>query len=329
MTSIDTTTTATTYERRAALAMDADERQSRIIADVQRAGFEIDWNDVLRSMPSSSPVDTIERRIAELFRSDAFRETIATLGINGKLLSTFIQRETDRLAGFTARTILVPLEFSEAAVLGEPESAIEYWTRVLNLSEAQVAEIEKWLRGFENEMRATRARVTETLMSRVTELYSKAVEGSQGVDEFLRQAREVLPSQSKALLETEYRTHLSTVYAKDRHQQIVSRSAAFPFTQFHAIIDSRTTEDICLPMGTAGPKGTGYIAATEDAIWFKWRCPAHWRCRSSLSPIGYRECQRLGILAKDGKTKIALVGSNPMRPFGEPPDVEPQEGFGG
>ena len=148
------------------------------------------------------------------------------------------------------------------------------------------------------------------------------------------------PDASRALLETEYRTHMATVYGEQLHEQIVSRAAAFPFTQFFAIIDNRTTDLICRPMGTAGPGGKGYIAASNDPIWIKWSTPCHWRCRSMHSPISYREAQRLGILAKDGRTKIAIVGGNPDRPFGDPPkfaegpdgelrEVKPQDGFGG
>lgn len=63
-------------------------------------------------------------------------------------------------------------------------------------------------------------------------------------------------------------------------------------------------------------------------------------CRSAWSPISYLEARRMGILARDGRTKIAIVGGNPDRPYGDPPEfathpetgetrrVEPQEGFG-
>lgn len=319
--------------------MDADARQSRIVADVQRSGFEIDWRKVLDVGDASDPLRSIERLLIDDMRREKFGETVAVLGVNGKLLSSFVQLETEKLAGMRAEVNLIPLEFKEPD-LALPEGSIEYWKRVLGLSDRQTDEVRRWLEGFDAQARAIRGRTSDALMKRLAKLYSEALAKEEGVAAFLKRAREIVPNESVAILETEYRTHLSRVYGEDRHEQIVSRSNAFPFTQVFAIIDSVTTWNICLPLGTAGPGGKGYICASTDRFWFKWKFPAHWRCRTQASPMGYRECQRLGILAADGKTKIAIVGSNPDRPFGDPPAfaadpvtgelrrVEPAPGFG-
>lgn len=334
MTVIDSVNRASTYDRRIAIARAADTRKESLLADIIADGFALSWNAIL-STELPEPLDAIETRIREQMNRLTFANDITTIAINGKLLATWAQKRFEEDAGVRAPANILPVEFAEAAAT--PGSAIEYWRRILGLTEQQVEIVQGWLRSFDREVFAIRGRVTDALMRQVTELYSKAITGEGGLQAFLREAREVMPDASRRIFEGEYRTHMSEQYGRARHEQAISRADSFPFLQFFAVVDSRTTWDICLPMGTAGPNGTGYIAATTDSVWFTWRPPNHFGgCRSTIVPIGYRECIRMGILATDGRTK-----SRGNRPFGDPPEfaedpktgelraVRPQEGFRG
>lgn len=333
MTVIDTVTRASTFERRRAITEEANDRQDTIMEDVAKRGFTFDWTRVLLSL-GADPLAAIEERLREQARGDDFRETVATLGVNGKLLAVYIDRKHSELIGIRRQPLNLTQSFAEFTSV---EGVLDYWRVLLGLTPAQVAIVRGWLESFDAESLGIEKKVTDELMRRLAGLYSKAMTGEGGLPAFIKKAETVMPSASKALLETEYRTNLTKFYGGERHRQIVERAKAFPFIQFMALKDSRTTWWSCLPMGKAGPGGTGYVAAATDDVWRIWTPPNHYRCRSDLSPIGYREAIRMGILAEDGVTK-----TRGDRPFGDPPkwvqnpvpphemrEVEPQEGFRG
>jgi hypothetical protein len=317
---------STSIERRIAISLDADRRQERVIRSVLSGGFDIDWTRVLNIGYASDPVAAIERRIREELASDEFRDTITALVINGRLLASFIQLKHERLIGAPVPDE-VPVAFAEELAVFKPSAALEFWRELLGLTDDQIRRFEDGLGTFQTEAASVRGRLTDAIVKKLTALHEETIGTGLSQPDFVQRAQELLPNSSRAMLEAEYRTELTKAYGGARHELIVSRSNAFPFTQFFAVVDARTTWDICLPMGTAGPGGKGYIAASSDPIWFIWRPPNHWQCRSDLSPIGYRECIRLGILDAQGR-KIALVGNNPDRPFGDPPSLATEEGTG-
>jgi hypothetical protein len=319
------------HAQRLAIAHDSDARLQSTAASVMD-GFALDWPAILGAESLTAIEDALRREL----RSVDFRDTVAALAINGAAVAAWTLHRNEILAGL--KTHVHVDGFAETIAVATPTKALAYWQRFLGLTDQQTQKL------GEVDTRDAGAviadRIADELMTRLRKLHDQTVRDSLPLSEFVKQAREIAPDQSRALLETEFRTHLAETYGEKLHEQIVSRASAFPFTQYFVIKDDRTTWWICLPMGTAGPNGTGYIAATGDQTWITWRTPAHWRCRSMHSPISYREAQRLGILASDGRTKIALIGSNPDRPYGDPPKfatgpngvmrkVEPQEGFGG
>lgn len=344
---ITSVTAASSYAARMAITADADARQETAITSVLSSGFDFDWPMLLADdvAKASAPLESIERAIRDELRSDQFRETVAALGMNGSLIAAHAQVRHDVLAGIKRPAPI--LTFAEPPALATPPDVIAYWTKVLKLTDEQAVELAAQIAKFEAQAAAMVERISRAVMERVIELHARIITGSVSIEDgaslldFIKEARTTLPDVARSILETEYRTRLTTEYGSARHQQIVARSNTFPFAQFMIIKDGRTTWWICLPMGTAGPNGRGYVAATTDSVWFVWRPPNHWRCRSDISPISYREAIRMGILAADGQTKIALIGGNPDRPFGDPPKfarhpdtgelraVEPQEGFGG
>lgn len=313
-------------DRRFAITLEADRRQERLVRSVLGGGFTFDWPRILAIGDASDPVSAAEKRLREELARDEFDETITALVINGRLLASLIQRKHEALVGVKSAAAET-LTFAEEQEVFKPNAALDFWRRLLGLTPEQLARFESGLGAFQTETATIRGRLADALVKKLTSLHEEAITEGLPVDDFVRRAQELMPDASRSLLEAEYRTKLTQAYGGARHELIVSRSNAFPFTQFFAIIDTRTTWNICLPMGTAGPGGRGYVAASDDAIWFTWRPPNHFACRSDLSPIGYRECIRYGILDAQGR-KIARVGNNPNRPFGDPPRFATEEGTG-
>lgn len=333
-------------EQRTRIAREADAKAEQANEIVLANGFQFrrdDWNALLSIATDVADdlnaVDVIETAIVRSLRGAEFRDTITALAINGAGLAAWTQQQNEVLAGFknASAHFHAFIGFREPA-LHAPTKAIEYWRKLLGLTDDQADKLAAIDTRGEGAKIADR--IATELIKRLQKIHDDTITEGQNLSEFIARVREIAPDASRALLETEYRTHMATVYGEQLHEQIISRANAFPFTQFFAIIDSRTTDLICRPMGTSGPNGKGYIAATNDPVFIRWRTPCHFRCRSMHSPISYREAQRMGILAKDGQTKIAIIGSNPDRPYGDPtafvtgPDgtlraVKPQEGFGG
>lgn len=342
-----TVSRATSYERRASIAIEADERQDDVVASVREHGFTLDWQRVERDAAGASePLAAIEEAILAQLDSAEFRDTITALDMNGRLLAAYIQRQHEIASGLRLPPAII---FAEPDLF-TPARAVAYWQKKLGLTDATANQLLTNLSRGNSAPFGMRQRIAKTLLERIAALLEEAIASGTPKDEFARQIRSIpapagwsggIEDVTSAIIETEYRTHLTEAYSEAAHEIMIERAATFPFLQFMAIRDSRVTWWICGAMGVAGPGGKGYIVATDDPIVFKWRLPAHWRCRSSWSPISYLEAQRLGILARDGRTKIARIGSDPMRPFGDPPEfaehpktgelrrVEPQEGFGG
>lgn len=353
-------TRASSHDRRQALILEADKREESIVASVLASGFTFDWDAILSDsnaiLFAKNPIEEIARRVDQQLASEDFSETTAALEINGKLLAAWTQKRNEENAGmrapepaltFADRFPLKPggsiqyqmapngtIRFAEPAVF-TPVKAVAYWQRILGLTDEQALRILERVA----KIYARAPDISRAVMEKVTELYSRTISEGVGLPEFIREARQALPDASKAILETEYRTHLADTYVGTAYEIVLERASTFPFLQLMSIPDTRRSF-ICFVMGTF-VRGKGYIAATDDPIWLKWRPPLHYRCRTAISPISYLEAQRLGILAKDGRTKIALVGDNPNRPYGDPPAfaedpntgkmraVQPQEGFGG
>lgn len=337
---ISTVRATSLTEQRLRIAREADAKADQANAIVMANGFLLDFNAILSDLsePDTNGIlEILEDELYSEMRSQKFRDTITALAINGSALAAWTQRQNEILAGFTEARKVQVFAFKEPP-LAVPTKALEYWRKLLGLTDEQADRLASIDTRSEGAKIADR--IASALIDRLQKIHDETISEGTNLSEFIAKVREIAPDASRALLETEYRTHMATVYGEQLHEQIVSRANAFPFTQFFAIIDNRTTDLICRPMGTAGPGGKGYVAATLDPIWIRWRTPAHFRCRSMHSPISYREAQRMGILDKDGKTKIAIIGNNPDRPYGDPPkfaagpdgalrEVKPQEGFGG
>lgn len=334
---VASTSRTSTHEQRSRIAHEADAKQEQVTEAVMSRGFAIDWNAIFFDGADSFDAGRIEGMLREQLGSLESHQTIRAIAINGAAIAAWTQRKNEALAGFKSE--IRAIAFAEPA-LYTPSKAIDYWRRFLGLDEQQTVRLAR--KGTAKGAEQIADRVASELMTRLTKLHDETVSDGLPLAEFIKQARAIAPDASRNLLETEYRTHLSTVYSDQLREQIMARANAFPFMQFMIVNDGNATWYACLPMGTSGPGGRGYICATGDPVTIKWRLPAHWRCRSSWSPVSYREAQRMGILAQDGRTKIALVGNNPDRPYGDPPTlaenpngsgevrkVEPQKGFGG
>lgn len=338
-----------THKQREAIATDADQQQEDIVASVLASGFSIDWSAVEREAArdgaADDPLHAIEQAVVTQLDGVEFATTMRALDLNGRFLAAWTQQRHEQLAGIRLAPVVT---FAEADVW-TPERALRYWQKKLGLSDETVAGLLNALGRGESPLLGIRERITKSIMDRITSLFDEAIRQGVSPRDFTRKIREVptpkgwgggLEDVTSAVIETEYRTNLTEVYSEAASELVLERKNTFPFRQFMAIRDSRVTWWLCGTLGKCGPNGRGYIAATDDEFWFRFNPPLHFRCRSSVSPISYLEARRMGILAADGKTKIAITGNNPDRPFGDPPEfatnpetgdtrrVEPQEGFG-
>lgn len=328
-------------ERREAIADAADRYRERVVSDVQRAGFEIDWQAVLADLGSGTKDEVllrVEKRLTDELRADEFTETVRALAINGEFIARYaIERSEDELR---RQAKVKPKNFAETPNLATVDGAVDFWRALLELSDEEIRLLLERLARVRSTALAMAARVSDQAVRQMATLYSETIESGTDLGAFVTRAQEIMPDATRTVLETEYRTQHTAAYSAEHARLIRARPDTFPFLQYMIVKDAVTTWWICLPMGTAGPDKRGYIAASSDGIWIEWRPPNHYRCRAVLSPISYREAQRYGILAADGRTKIAIAGSNPERPYGDPPRlaedpktgrfkrVEPAEGFG-
>lgn len=319
------------FEHRATISTAGDQYQDRVLASVKASGFGVDWNAILGSVENDRPPDVLEhirRVLRQQFHTRRFVDTDHALILNGDLIAQYVQLRHEReIASRVQPLVLAPtIDFAEPPLFN-PAAAAAYWQTILDLTDEEVALLLANLNSLQASSFALAGKLSAAIMNRVAELIARTIHEGLPLADFVSQAHEILPGATDAILETEYRTRLTTAYGGSRLDQIRGRSNVFPFIQFMALLDSRTTWWICRPMGIA-VNGRGYIAATDDPIWLTWRPPNHYNCRSDLSPIGFLEAQRMGILARDGRTKIAIVGDNPDRPFGDPPKFASEPGTG-
>jgi len=288
MTVIDSVLRASSYQRRIAIAEQADRRQDQAVDAVLADGFDLDWTRILANPDSFAPVDGIEEALRREFKRESFRSTIDTLNLSGRLIATFIQQKHEEDIGIINPAPI--LTFKEPD-LSAPADVLSYWKRILKLTDGEANAILQSVIDSNTDGNIIADRITRELVKRLAALHREIttqriaqvgtgtpINESDTLAEFIRRARETFPDQSRALLETEYRTRLTGEYGAARHEQILARQATFPFTQFFAIKDTRTTWYCCLPMGSSGPGGTGYVAASDDITWFTWNPPNHYRC---------------------------------------------------
>lgn len=141
-----------------------------------------------------------------------------------------------------------------------------------------------------------------------------AIDQGQGLDEWRAHAKRAIGRWrlSSDRLETVFRNNIQSAYNRGRwHQMNDPRVRRVrPFLLYDAVLDSRTTVDICRPLD-------GAVAHREDAFWRSHHPPLHHRCRSALRALTPRQAERRGV------TDVAELNAlpSPDEDFGELPTM--------
>lgn len=148
---------------------------------------------------------------------------------------------------------------------------------------------------------------TADLVAEVMESVDRAVAAGATLADFKATAGQTLidhwGGDKPGRLETIFRTNVLTAYNGGRHAVLTAPAVrkARPFWRYDAITDDRTTE-ICESLD-------GKVFAADDPFVDSHTPPNHYNCRSVWTPLSDEEANEEG-----GES--------------EPPETEPQEGFG-
>lgn len=77
--------------------------------------------------------------------------------------------------------------------------------------------------------------------------------------------------------DTIYRTNLKRIFERGNYDDMIAISDIYPYREFVAVIDSRTT-DICRELD-------GAVAHFKDPLYLNNQCPRHFNCRSTWLPL--------------------------------------------
>ncbi len=193
------------------------------------------------------------------------------------------------------------LNFSDEIV---PEEAIKFLREKLSIPAEEFYKLDAKAR-----FRAFTVALLTGLdaIERVKEKLLKALEEGKTLKEFIEELGqdEVIEKAGFSKTnpwywETVFRTNLHSAYNAGRLEQIQRLGKKVKYLKFIAIDDDRTTK-ICRSLN-------GTVRPADDPFWSGKIPPLHFRCRSTVVPI-----------FKGEQVKITK----------NPPDVKPQEGFGG
>lgn len=150
------------------------------------------------------------------------------------------------------------------------------------------------------------------ILQSVLNSLTKALDEGKSMNEFKNELSGLLADKGYAKkedgsawrLDTIYRMNLQTAYMAGRYQQMNSVTDLFPYWEFVAIQDSRTTYG-CTQLN-------GVILPANDPFWKTNLPPRHFNCRSRVMTVNAE------TMARDGKT---LSDTKTFR------GVRPAEGF--
>lgn len=191
-----------------------------------------------------------------------------------------------------------PLRFQEA---------IDAFLKRVPMTQDEYDQLEE----AEQEFAFTVANVAQAdLVADVYESLQAAIAKGKTFDEFRADVGEDLANEwggdDPSRLETIYRTNVMDAYNGGRYAQQTAPAtiAARPYGRWDVIEDARTSEDICLPIGTAN------VVVKLNSPWAQRHYPPlHYCCRTIVTGISQEEAEDTGITES-------------------PPDVEALPGFG-
>jgi SPP1 gp7 family putative phage head morphogenesis protein len=100
-------------------------------------------------------------------------------------------------------------------------------------------------------------------------------------------------------IETIFRTNTQQAYSSGRWKQMSEPAvkSARPFWMFDAVLDDRTTEEICRPLN-------GTVLPADDPFWATHRPPLHFSCRSTIRSLTRKAAEEKGVAQELPQTTV-------------------------
>ena len=127
------------------------------------------------------------------------------------------------------------------------------------------------------------------------------------------------PNFTPSKLNLIYRMNTQNAYMRGRYLQQKDVTEFFPYWEFVAVLDDRTT-DFCYPLN-------GIVARNDETFWNANYPPLHYNCRSTIRTLNDNEIDKRGIKVSNDDSKVSYVDEDGnLRDF-VLGDVMPAEGF--
>lgn len=191
-----------------------------------------------------------------------------------------------------------PLRFQEA---------IDAFLKRVPMTDDEYADLDE----AEQEFAFTVANVAQAdIVAQVYEAIADAISDGTTLEDFQGAVGDSLTAawggDDPGRVENIFRTNMMDAYNSGRYAQQTAPATADarPYGRWDVIEDSRTSEDICMPIGLAN------VIVRLDSAWAQRHYPPlHYCCRTIVTGLSKEEAEDAGIT-------------------GSPPDVEPLPGFG-
>lgn len=145
---------------------------------------------------------------------------------------------------------------------------------------------------------------TKKSLSQAIDLGTPLKEWAEEFGPTLEEAWAGTVANPSARLETIYRSNVQSSYSAGR-ERLASHPTVKrlrPYKRFDAVMDTRTTDDICRPLN-------GVVKPADDPWWNDHTPPLHYNCRSGTVTLTDEQAREEGITT-------------------DTPDAEPQHGWG-
>jgi hypothetical protein len=272
---------------REALADLVDRRREDLATVVTTRTDGPDWKGLLKNIDAVTPAvkDRVLRRLAEQLRDSgsAFERRVLAVMVHGGFLAVWAA-ERDGLPIVHAPAAA---SFAEPAAVYTPEEALSYWQKQLRLTDDAVRQVVASLKA--GDVAAITLEYAEFLARKVAQLFDTALSEGWPLGQFRKAFSEVMPDAAKREIETLFRTEMSRSYGEaqrslartnlqpgrevigddGRRYQVVGNQFT-PLAQWITVGDDRVRENHAAMHH--------YVAATEDAVWNRWKVPAGFNC---------------------------------------------------
>jgi len=188
------------------------------------------------------------------------------------------------------------------------DAAIEALRKKVAITDAEWAALEEAERQYAFKV-ANVAQID--VIADVFEAIQRAIDDGTTLDQFAADIGPALENawgaQDAARIENVFRTNVMGAYNAGRHEEQQAVSDTRPYWRADVVLDDRTSDDICDPIGRAN-----VVLPVDHPWWQTHYPPLHYNCRTVVTSLTAEQAQREGI-SSNGPNVRALPG------FGTPP----------